>query len=307
VTQPHTHIDTERMQALLDGELSDREAAALRVELDRCNRCGSEFLAWQALFDDLGELTLLEPSPALREGVLENLPRPERQRVLAGLFGRRDARAHATSTELQEHLDGRLVARESARLEEHLAACTSCQREMDALYDLSTRLSALPTLEPSPGFAEGVMATVRIQEMTRLVMTPTSRWDRAVAWARAHVPSSRQGWAAALGVGVVPAVTFALVLNAVFSSPLVTVGSLVSFLGFKLGDLWQATLSALPQGMLESQAVSWLATGFQLATASPTIAAATAAAISGTVLASVWILYRNLSDTTFEEGSYAQF
>ena len=98
----------------------------------------AEFEGWQTLFGELGELELHAPSVGFEARVLESLPAPRRQRLLAGLFGRRDAKAHATSEELQEHLDGRLAARASTRLEEHLGRCASCRTEMDALHQVGS-------------------------------------------------------------------------------------------------------------------------------------------------------------------------
>lgn len=301
----HNHIDAERMQALLDGDLSAREAGALRAELDGCPRCHAEFEGWQLLFDELEELPALAPSAHFGDRVLESLPVPERRPMLARLFGRRSATGHASSTELQEHLDGRLAARSATRLEEHLAGCARCRSEMDGLHRVVRELDALPMVAPSPDFGEAVMASVRVQLMTRMVMAPTSRWERAVQWLRSRVPSTGRGWAAVLGAGTAPAVVLALVIQSVFSHELVTVGNLVTFLGFKLAGLWEAALAMMPQAVFDNPVLGVLGTAGAWVSTSPTLVAATAVAASGTCLAAIWVLYRNLLLPSVEEGAHA--
>lgn len=302
----HIHIDAERMQALLDGDLPVEEARVLRADLEGCPRCLAEFEGWETLFQDLGELPVLAPSPAFRERVLEELPASGRQRLLAGLFGRRDAREHASSQELQEHLDGRLAARASARLEEHLSHCTPCRAEMDGLHQVVTALDDLPVLAPSPGFSEAVLASVRIQQMAQVAMAPTTRRARLANWVRARIPSSSRGWAAALGVGTAPAVTLALILQAVFSHDLVTVGSLFSFLGFKLSGMVDGVAGVLGRLVADNTLLGQGWSVVQAVSASPALAAGAAVAVSGTCLAAAWILYRHLVFPTGEEGRYAQ-
>lgn len=301
----HNHIDAGRMQALLDGDLSPREARALRAELDGCPRCSAEFQGWQLLFDELEELPALAPSAHFGDRVLESLPVPERRPMLARLFGRRTAAEHASSAELQEQLDGRLAARSAARLEEHLAGCARCRSEMEALHRIVRELDALPVVAPSPDFGEAVMAAVRVQLMTDMVMAPTSRWERAVRWFRNRVPSSGRGWAAVLGAGTAPAVVLALVIQAVFSHELVTLGNLVAFLGFRLAGAWEAGMALVPRAVFDNPVLGTLGTAAAWITTSPALMAATAVAVSGTCLAATWILYRNLFLPAVEDAAHA--
>jgi anti-sigma factor RsiW len=306
VKDRHTHISTERMQALLDGDLSAREASFVRGELDRCPRCHAEFEAWEALFQDLGDLPVLTPSVEFRERVMAELPARSHQRLLAGLFGRRDAREHASPEELQEHLDGRLAARASARLEEHLSRCATCRTEVEGLHSVVTSLEALPVLEPSPGFSEAVMASLSIQRMAEAAMAPTTRRERALAWVRSHMPASGRGWAAALGMGTAPAVVVALAVQAVFSHELVTLGNLLSFLTFKLSGILDGVSGMLAGLVAENALLGQVWAVAQTVGASPALTAATAAALSGTCLGAVWILYRNFVFPSGKEGRYAQ-
>lgn len=306
MNRQHIHLTPERIQALLDGDLPGQEALALRAEVASCPRCAAELEGWEVLFQDLGELPLLEPSPAFRDRVMEGLPAPRRQRVLATLFGRRDAREHATTQELQEHLDGRLAARAANRLEEHLGRCAACRTEMDGLHAVVSGLETLPRLAPSPGFGEAVMARLRVQQMAEAALAPTTRRERLLAWAKARVPSSSRGWAAVLGVGTAPAVTLALALQAVFSHDLVTFGNILSFLRFKLSGLTEGAAAALARLAAEHALLGQGWEYVQFLAASPALAAAAAVALSGTCMGAAWILYRNLVLPAGEEGRYAQ-
>ena len=46
----------------------------------------------------------------------------------------------------------------------HLAGCPACQERADTEREIVTMLGALPLLSPTPGFAERVMARVRVPE-----------------------------------------------------------------------------------------------------------------------------------------------
>lgn len=304
--ESHRHLSAEVMQALLDGDLPAREARQLRGEIDSCPRCTAEFDGWQTLFDDLGELPELEPSIHFQDGVLSRVHAPTRRPALAGILGRKDERAHASAEELLEHLDGRLAARTSTRIEIHLKECASCRTEMEAYHSVVTRLESLDRWAPSPGFGERVMASLRIQQMAAVAMAPTTRSGRLMAWVKGHLPSSSRGWSMALGVGTAPAVIAALVIHTVFSFEQVTLGSLVSFLGFKLSTLFGGTAAWLEGWVGSSPLLTPALEAVQSLGGSPALLAAVAALCSATVFGAAWVLYRNLIVPSGEEGRYAQ-
>lgn len=306
MNESHRHLSAEAMQALLDGDLPAREARQLRVEIDACPRCSAEFEGWQTLFDDLGDLGELQPSVHFQDRVLSRVEAPKRRPALAGLLGRRNERVHATGEELLEHLDGRLAARDSTRIEAHLEECTACRAEMEGYHSVVSRLEGLDRLAPSPGFGEAVMASLRIQQMAAVAMAPTTRSGRLMAWVRGHLPSSSRGWAVALGVGTAPAVIAALVIHTVFSFEQVTLGSLFSFLGFKLSSLTRGMTAWLQGWAGSSPLVSPGLETLQALGGSPALLAGTAVLCSATVFGAAWVLYRNLIVPSREEGRYAQ-
>lgn len=305
---PHVHIDQERMQALLDGELSPADAAGVRASIDACARCTAEFDAWRMLFEDLGDLPSLEPSPAFRERVLEQLPETR-----PGLLGSRvrsraaarTTRTHVEGTVLQDYLDGRLAARSEARVDRHLDACAICRSELEEFRAVTLALESLPTLAPSEDFAERVMAEVRVNQIAAVAMAPTTAGGRILDWFRERVPSSRQGWAAALGVSVVPVFTLLLVVRSVFAHDLVTLPNLAAFLRLRTSGLVAAAEQAFSTG-LERWAPALLLDGAAWIGSSPTLIAASLALASVATMASTWVLYRNLFRTPYDELSDAR-
>lgn len=303
-TQNDHHLSAERMQAFLDGDLPDGDAASVRAHVEACPRCRSELSAWETLFEDLGELPALAPSAAFRGRILSALPAEGTAR--AG--GRRTAGvpqgAHVPAGRLQDHLEGRLAARMAVEVEGHLDSCAVCRAELADFRRVALALDAVPRLAPGAEFGERVMAAWRVEQMARVAMAPTTRWERVAAWARSRAPSSRQGWAAVLGVATAPAVIAALVVQAVFSHPLVTVGSLVAFLRLQVGDL-AAALGGRATGALETLGLEPLSRAVLDALASPAVAAGAATAASGLTFAALWVVYRFLVASQPADRPYA--
>ncbi len=302
------HLSAERLQALLDGELPLQEARAAHAHVDGCVRCRSEMEAWETLFGELTELPKLSPSPAFRERIVESLPRRAGAgaRVRAWLGLENQAAAHVGSARLQDYMDGRLAARTAARVEAHLDSCAVCRLELDEFQALGRALAGLARLAPCEDFSERVLAGVRIRRLAETALAPTTRRERVLAWIRGAVPSSPRGWAAALGAAVAPVATLALVVQTVFSHPLVTVGSLASFAWLKASTLAERALDAVGASGLESSNVfrAWEVLRGMLQ--SPTLAAAGAALLSGLIMAALWILYRNVFASHPEDRRYAQ-
>jgi len=65
--------------------------------------------------------------------------------------------ACSVSEELTAYFDGELAAPERAKVEAHLATCVECQGELDMVRGLSSRLQAMPVLEPSAQLRRNVM------------------------------------------------------------------------------------------------------------------------------------------------------
>jgi hypothetical protein len=222
-------------------------------------------------------------------------------RALVG--GRRAARGagdHVPAGRLQDFLEGSLAARSTADVEAHLADCAVCRSELASFREVSMALSALPRHAPSPGFAEGVMAGLRVEQMARVAMAPTSRTERLAAaarsWGRALIPSGRRGWAAAMGVALGPAVVVTLIIQAVFAHPLVTPSNLASFLALQFQKLTSGAAA-----LLARPSVAALLDVAAPVLDSPVLLAAVATALSGLTAAASWTLYRNVLSSPLGE------
>ncbi|MEK9502327.1 zf-HC2 domain-containing protein [Gaopeijia maritima] len=300
---PDQHLSAERMQALLDGILPAEEAVSARAHLDGCARCRSEVEAWEALFDDLQELPVLTPSPTFRHRILESAPTVEGSAARRRLFDAH-TEGHVDSGVLQDHLEGRLAARVSARIDAHLDGCAVCRDELAAFRSLSLALDDLAHVEPTPYFTEQVMATWRVEQLTKVAMAPTTRSGHVAAWIREHLPSSRQGWAVAFGLSTVPAIVTMLVFRAVFASPLVTVGNLLAFLRLKTADALSG-VGGWADGLLQSAGLAPMAASALEAMSSPVVAASVATLASGSILAAMWVVYRFLIASQPADRPYA--
>lgn len=82
---------------------------------------------------------------------------------------------HLSAERLQAFLEGGLPQRDVARTEEHLAGCARCTVELDAWRVLFEDLDDLSSHRPLEGFADRVMAGVRIPEPLPLAARIRSR------------------------------------------------------------------------------------------------------------------------------------
>lgn len=285
------HLSAEAMQALLEGDLPQRERARAEEHLASCARCAAEMEAWSSLFRELDGLPGLAPAPGFADRVMDQIaPLPLAAR-LREWWGARASASHPDGHRLQEWLDGRLAARSAVRIEAHLAGCSACAREAAAWRDTFAALDRVERFAPTEGFAQRVMAQTRVPAPAP---TRVPEWRRALAGARGFVPQSRRAWAAVSGVALTPAVTLGLVLWTVLSHPALTPGALVSFAWWKASELSAAAWSALASRALESEGLFQIYALLGSLAVSPAAVAAVALALSaGTVVAS-WILYRNL-------------
>lgn len=71
---------------------------------------------------------------------------------------------HLSADRMQAFLEGDLPTGERGRIEEHLAVCARCSAETDGWRVLFTDLGGLTSPTPPSGFADRVMAGVRMQE-----------------------------------------------------------------------------------------------------------------------------------------------
>jgi anti-sigma factor RsiW len=304
------HLTSEKIQEFLDRGLTPREEALAREHLSACPECRGELEAWTLLFSELGSLPELTPSPVLSRQVMARvtLRRPLRER-LVGRLGARGGKAplagHLPAEGLQDYLDGALSGRRSARAAGHLAACDTCRGELKGWERLFGSIAAIGRFAPAAGFAERVMARVRVPAPVPALWAEAGR--RMVGWARGLLPQTRRGWAIAGGVASAPTITMGALLFLVFSHPLLTVGTFTTYVSWKASALLGSLFSALASGMVESVALFRAYSFLETLASSPVLVGVGGLVFSLMCAIALWVLYRNLLATSSSvESHYAR-
>ena len=316
-TRSNEHMSAERLQALLDGALPARERARVEEHVAACVRCAEELESWKGLFEDLSALPLLGPTHGFRERVLATVERPSRapvtewlRRWLAALLPAPRGE-HPTAERLQDFLDGVLAAPRASGVAAHLESCAECASEVHAWRAVYARLGGVETFAPAAGFADRVMAAVRMPALesaapAKSVAAAALRraygpwtlrlpeWRGALVSVRRFVPKTRRAWAALAGVALTPAVTVGLVVYTVFSHPTLTPQALVSFALWKSAELVAAAWGTVAGFALDAGQLVGVDALFRALMDSPFVLAGGALAYSVVSALALRVLYKNL-------------
>jgi len=309
----HDHLSAERLQAFLDGGLPERDRRRIGEHVETCARCAEALASWQHLFEDLGGLEQHSPRVGFADRVMagvavpEPLPLAARVRArLVALFPR-PRPEHPAGSILQDFADGVLGPRAMARVQAHLEGCPACADEARSWAAVLARLSQLERFTPEAGFADEVMVRLEPSAGMAPAPLPTRRpaWAPLLAYARRVVPRTRRAWAALAGAAVTPAVTFGLLIYAVFSHPTLTPQALVSFAFWQLSDLLVAGWSTLLAGSLSAARLAGLDGLVQTLIDQPLLVATGLAIYGFSLVLALRILYKNLVDRRSVRPGYA--
>ncbi|HEX2186028.1 MAG TPA: hypothetical protein VHN78_11045, partial [Chloroflexota bacterium] len=125
---------------------------------------------------------------------------------------------HLPPWTLEELAEGTLSPAETVGALEHVRACERCTAELDASRAVLAALASLPSFDPSPAFADRVMAQVVVRPAAALAPVP----GRLRRW----LPHTRRGWTLLLGGVLAPVAPLVALLTWVLGYPGVSVGSL---------------------------------------------------------------------------------
>ena len=210
-----------------------------------------------------------------------------------------DTLRHPDPERLQALVEESLDGPGTAQVQAHLTTCTRCRSEVEELRSLFGMLSSLAYHAPAAGFADRVMAGVRIRQP----------WHaRAAEWLDRLAPKTTRGWAVATSMVALPAVALSALLWWLMSRPGVTVQGLwvmsTEFAGRGLDGAWGWLWSHVTASSLAAWATS----------AGEVVASVGRGGIGlGVVMfvtltaASIWILYKNLFRTEARRTDYASF
>lgn len=295
------HVSAEAAQDFLEGLLGTRRSRRIEQHLELCVPCSTEVDAWALVHRDLDTLATFRPRDGFSERVMASVEVPESlpvaarlRRRVAGLV-RGDTSKHVSSTLLQDFVDGMLPDRALARVRAHVGSCNSCAAEVHAWRSLAVQLGRLPDHQPTEHFAERVMAGYRIQQLFAAA-APVPMHSKVAITLRRWSHRPKEALAALGGVAVTPVAVLALMAWAVFSHPTVTMGSLLSFVGWQLGDMLNAAMSGV--GGVISRAVSLVGGEVVLETLSSSPVALGAVVLGYTLVSvlAIRVLYRNLAN-----------
>ncbi len=299
------HLDDGTIQELLDAA-EGRNARAARTprgaharaaarHLADCADCQARARAWREAFGELRQLRRFTPPGRFAERVMArvDLPGEVAGRSKARWWARLRRRgtppasnAHLSGRRLQELADGTPSRRRASAARTHLAACADCEGRLTRWRRLIAVLEALPSLAPTAGFSERVMA--RWREVSDEA-TEASR----EGWGRLG-PASPRGWVLAGTLFGSPIAAVAMAATFISTLPQLTAVGLVGYLWWQARDALAGAARSLLAAVMQSGTTFRAYALADYLIASPAIAVAGAAAFSALMATSLWILYRNL-------------
>lgn len=317
-----SHVTDAVLQDFLEGSLAAPRAERVERHLARCETCATEVDAWTAVMSRLDELGSFAPGEGFAGRVMSGVELPEsvplaariRARV-ASIFGSAARTSGASAPEhvpagiLQDFVDGALPQTAIARVEAHVDGCDRCAGELDTWRLVAARLGSLDRFGPAEGFQSRVMTGLRTARATRVVSTRETAWTRGLnaarSAARRMIPETRQAVAALSGAAVTPMVVVGLVVWALASHPTLTVGSLLSFVWWQVGDLATGATTALSAVALQSAEVFGLYSLFETLASAPTMVAGGVLIYTTSCALALRVLYKNLFTNRPSGGRHA--
>lgn len=275
-----------RLFAYLDGELSPADRAAFEAEVAVDPALRSELRVFRSIFASMKDMESPSPPSDLEVNVIAALQaRPTPLHRLWNWFA--GSLRGPPPGPFDAILDGRLNTRQAAALSSLAARDAEAARVLAGWRRLGRELSRLPDFGPADGFADRVMARVRL---------PEARPSRARGLVRLRDlwPRRQERLAAASGIAFGPTAAVAGMAYLLFANnPLVTLSNLGSF----LWNRGREAFLAATQGLIDagSGIPATPASGFA-GMVSPTILVGVAL-LGALTLASAWILYRNIFTT----------
>jgi hypothetical protein len=141
MTEPSLHLDSDEVDLLLDGRLTEDRTS----HLETCEQCRAMAEETREVVAQLARLPRAIPSPAFADRVMAQVSIvPEIE--------------HLVGEELDLWVTGQLPPLRQS----HLIRCPECRAVADAERVLVMRLEALPLFDPRAGFADRIMGRVAL-------------------------------------------------------------------------------------------------------------------------------------------------
>jgi hypothetical protein len=225
---------------------------------------------------------------------------------------------HPNAERLEAFVEGVLDAGEHAVVESHLMGCPGCQTAVEEWRALFAALEGLPQFEPSPGFADRVMAGVEVAPARKQAQAWS--WQSAqaalAAWARGagealggYLPKTTFGWAMATAFLSLPVVVTAAAMGWIVSRSQLTTESLLAFATEQMAGSVRSLGESAVATAIQTDVAAWLVgqAGMFIQKAGLTGVGVVLAAAGISTALSAWVLYRNLVRTPERDTSYVSY
>ncbi len=211
---------------------------------------------------------------------------------------------HPERATLEALAEGSLPEAERATVASHIEACASCAAEVDGFRQLFAALADLPRMAPSAGFADRVMANVRVAPAPAAVPDRAPLGERL----RALVPGRRLRWTLAAAFAGLPVVTVGSALAWLLAQPNLSVQALWIFATQSIGAAIAGVASWTWEAFASTRLASWMAAlGRGLTAIAPGELGVAAAALAALTVACAWVLYSNLIRTPTRERHHVSY
>lgn len=150
---------------------------------------------------------------------------------------------------------------ERVQAEAHVTQCAACASDLEAARAVIASLDALPRFDPSPGFADAVMARV-------VILDPAAAAEPARS--RRWLPQTRRGWARLGAAVLAPLAPLATLLAWLLTHPMVTVGGLWEMGTHWAGERLWSVFAGAAELVARSGAMGWIGEAADRVAAVPT-------------------------------------
>lgn len=212
---------------------------------------------------------------------------------------------HPTADRLEAFAEGGLQAADRVVIESHLLGCPHCQTQVEEWRALFSALATLPQFEPSLGFADRVMAGVRI--------SPRAAWqewaDRATALAARVMPKTNFGWSLAVAFLALPVILGGSAIAWLVSKSYISPDALWSYARESAVQGLQGVGSTVITALMQTDIAAWAierGAAF-IGTAGLSGLGAVLGAAGALTVFSIWVLYRNLFRAPRRASDYALY
>jgi anti-sigma factor RsiW len=212
---------------------------------------------------------------------------------------------HPSADRLEAFVEGTLQEGDRVVLKSHLLSCPACQTQVEEWRALFAALAALPQFAPSIGFANRVMAHVRV--------APRAAWqewaERANALVTRVAPKTNYGWSLAAALLALPIILGGSAIAWLVSKSYVSPDALMGFTRESLVEGLQGIGSTVIAAIMQTDLAAWVVAnvGAVISTAGVTGLGAILAGAGAMTVLSTWVLYRNLFRSPPRESDYAVF